>query len=67
LSSWESMKRKVLSLVPAADRTMLSQIGLVNLAFFKYEIQPYMTLRILAELIKESKVYEPRESFYRKV
>ena len=67
MSSWESMKRKVLSLVPAADRTMLSQIGLVNLAFFKYEIQPYMTLRILAELIKESKVYEPRESFYRKV
>lgn len=58
--------KKILRLIPATKKAMISEIGLVNIAYFKHNIQPQITISWLGNFLREGTVYQPREGFYKK-
>lgn len=65
-SAKKSEEIEILGIIPAKKGMMISEIELVNRAYFKYNISPFKTLQIVRELLRDGIVYQPRGDFYRK-
>jgi hypothetical protein len=61
------VENQVLHLIPKARGKMVSEIALLNLAYFGKGIMPFKVTQIMRDLIRNGFVYEPRESYYKRV